>query len=466
MAEPAAIQPTAERNPQHNQPLYTEATDLVDRRRRSWSRLAIWVFALAFIVYMVVLPTTGWVINRFNPPELSGEIEDMSLNEFMRARSVEVISALIFFVFGATVGSFLNVVVYRLPRGKSVFFKRSRCPDCATPIQGRDNVPIMGWLLLNGRCRACNRPIAGRYPMVELLTGSLFLLLYFVELLSGGQNIPERLPNFHRGITWILLFPKWDLIGLYFYHGLSISILISYMLIDIDRQRISLIAKAGIAALLLMPAVVWPDVSPIPFIDGAQRWAISPWLLGVLQCSISGVVGGAIGWGTLLGISSRRISNPVGQIPTFSVILGISFGWQAALTITILGLALRLITMPVSQKRAGSRLLTVNLFVATMIHLAIWRQAVEFGGSWWPGHNTSLLGWLLIAVIFMSLIVANRKLAERLESSRATYDPPIDHEAEISEEASGTNPIPGRHTPDSTSSRSNRSLGGQHGGKA
>ena len=91
--------------------------------------------------------------------------------------------------------------------------------------------------------------------MVELLTGTLFLILYFVELLSGGQNIPERLPNFHRGITWILLFPKWDLIGLYFYHGLGLSILISFMLIDIDRQRISLLAKTGIAALLLLSLI-------------------------------------------------------------------------------------------------------------------------------------------------------------------------------------------------------------------
>ena len=450
MAEPASNENTVDLTQQNTPSLNADVENLSVRPRRSWTRLAIWGFALAFFVYMILLPTAGWVINRFNPPELSGEIEDMSLNEFIRAKSVEAISALMFFVLGATVGSFLNVVVYRLPRRHSVFFKRSRCPDCATPIQGRDNIPILGWLLLNGRCRACDRPIAGRYPMVELLTGTLFLILYFVELLSGGQNIPERLPNFHRGITWILLFPKWDLIGLYFYHGLGLSILISFMLIDIDRQRISLLAKTGIAALLLIPGVVCPDLLPIPFIDSAQRWAISPWLLGVLQCSIGGVLAGVIGWGTLLGISSSRISKPVGQIPTFSVILGISFGWQAALTIMILGLALRLITMPVYRKRTGSHLLTVNLFLATVIHLVIWRQAIEFGGSWWPGHNTSVLGWIVIAVVFVSLIVANRKLAGRLESSQAMHEPPIDDEAELSEATIGANANRSHHTPDST----------------
>ncbi|MEC7429944.1 MAG: hypothetical protein VYE28_09850, partial [Planctomycetota bacterium] len=109
----------------------------------------------------------------------------------------------------------------------------------------------------------------------------------------------------------------------------------------------------------------------------------------------------------------------------------------------------RLITMPVAQKRAGSHLLTVNLFLATVIHLVIWRQAIEFGGSWWPGHNTSVLGWIMIAVVFVSLIVANRKLAERLESSKATHEPPIDDEAELSEETIGANANPSHHTPDS-----------------
>lgn len=78
------------------------------------------------------------------------------------------------FAFGAIVGSFLNVVVYRLPRGESVVTPRSRCPACGTAIPGWRNIPIVSWLLLRGRCGACKAPIAFRYPMVEAITGVLW----------------------------------------------------------------------------------------------------------------------------------------------------------------------------------------------------------------------------------------------------------------------------------------------------
>ena len=77
-------------------------------------------------------------------------------------------------VFGLVVGSFLNVVIWRVPRGESVVAPRSRCPRCETPIAPRDNVPVLSWLLLRGKCRHCGEPISGRYPAVELLTAGVF----------------------------------------------------------------------------------------------------------------------------------------------------------------------------------------------------------------------------------------------------------------------------------------------------
>jgi leader peptidase (prepilin peptidase)/N-methyltransferase len=79
--------------------------------------------------------------------------------------------------FGLIIGSFLNVVAYRLPRGESVLFPASHCPSCDTPIKPYDNVPVLSWLLLRGRCRACGTSIAWRYPLVELLTGVLMALV-------------------------------------------------------------------------------------------------------------------------------------------------------------------------------------------------------------------------------------------------------------------------------------------------
>jgi leader peptidase (prepilin peptidase) / N-methyltransferase len=82
------------------------------------------------------------------------------------------------FVLGACVGSFLNVVIHRLPRGESLVSPRSRCPSCETTIAWYDNLPILSWLLLRGRCRRCGTGISFRYPLVELLTGLVALALH------------------------------------------------------------------------------------------------------------------------------------------------------------------------------------------------------------------------------------------------------------------------------------------------
>ena len=76
-------------------------------------------------------------------------------------------------ILGAIVGSFLNVVAYRLPRGESLLHPPSACPACGTPIKPYDNVPVLGWLWLRGKCRACGAPISPQYPIVEAVTGLL-----------------------------------------------------------------------------------------------------------------------------------------------------------------------------------------------------------------------------------------------------------------------------------------------------
>jgi leader peptidase (prepilin peptidase)/N-methyltransferase len=77
-------------------------------------------------------------------------------------------------LLGLAVGSFLNVVIYRVPRKESIVVPRSACPDCGTPIANRDNVPVVSWLLLKGRCRSCGLRISARYPLVEVATAALF----------------------------------------------------------------------------------------------------------------------------------------------------------------------------------------------------------------------------------------------------------------------------------------------------
>jgi leader peptidase (prepilin peptidase)/N-methyltransferase len=78
-------------------------------------------------------------------------------------------------------GSFLNVVIHRLPRGESLVHPRSRCPSCGTQIAGYDNIPIVSWLMLRGRCRHCRAPISPRYPAVELITALVFAAVVLVR---------------------------------------------------------------------------------------------------------------------------------------------------------------------------------------------------------------------------------------------------------------------------------------------
>jgi leader peptidase (prepilin peptidase) / N-methyltransferase len=81
--------------------------------------------------------------------------------------------------FGLIVGSFLNVVIYRLPQKQSIVTPGSRCRICFTPIRPLDNIPLLSFLILRGRCRFCKGPISVRYPAIEFVTGLLFILLYF-----------------------------------------------------------------------------------------------------------------------------------------------------------------------------------------------------------------------------------------------------------------------------------------------
>jgi leader peptidase (prepilin peptidase) / N-methyltransferase len=84
------------------------------------------------------------------------------------------------FAFGLIIGSFLNVCILRLPEGKSIVLPASACPKCGAKIRPYDNIPVLSWLILRGKCRSCRAPISPMYPLVEFLTGLLFLCCYLV----------------------------------------------------------------------------------------------------------------------------------------------------------------------------------------------------------------------------------------------------------------------------------------------
>jgi len=91
---------------------------------------------------------------------------------------IEIVTGIIVFIFGIMIGSFLNVVIYRIPKGESIVFPSSKCQSCQTSLKWYHNIPIFSWLFLGGKCAFCKDPIAKQYPIVEFLTGVIFVALY------------------------------------------------------------------------------------------------------------------------------------------------------------------------------------------------------------------------------------------------------------------------------------------------
>ena len=249
---------------------------------------------------------------------------------------------LIVAIIGAIIGSFLNVVIYRLPREESIVFPNSRCPACGTPIRPYDNIPVISYLALRGRCRACRASIAARYPAVEALTALLFGLVFL-----------------HAGLTIALPL---DL--------LFVAALIALIFIDAEHMILpNAITYPGIVfaflARLLVPNLYglgglvegalagWP--TPAVSLAGALIGAIvgggSLWLVGWLWERLRGVeamglgdvkmmcmVGAYLGWpltvltiflgvvtGSLagVGVMLRRRERDMQMLLPFGIFLGL-----------------------------------------------------------------------------------------------------------------------------------------------
>ena len=131
--------------------------------------------------------------------------------------AVEWIWLVFIFAFGACIGSFLNVVVYRLPREKSLVSPPSACPSCDTPIRFYNNIPLFSWLILRGKCPDCKAPISCRYFIVELVTsllfGGLYLLFFWYQFRQTGIAGGWPMQRFFGGGGWLFYLPVMTLVA-------------------------------------------------------------------------------------------------------------------------------------------------------------------------------------------------------------------------------------------------------------
>ncbi|KQQ94001.1 peptidase A24 [Leifsonia sp. Leaf325] len=221
-------------------------------------------------------------------------------------------------VFGALIGSFLNVVVYRVPRKLSVVSPPSACPNCGMQIKAYDNVPVISWLFLRGRCRGCSTRISVRYPLVELGTAALFVLVavVFAPAVIAATTAPDLIAALLVLVAYLYLA----------------AVSIALALIDLDTHtlpnRIILPSYIVPAVLLSAAAVVtgdWTRLGTAGFgllILGGLYLVlhlVSPRGMGGGDVKLAGVLGiylGWMGWGALIvgGLSAFLLGGLFGII--------------------------------------------------------------------------------------------------------------------------------------------------------
>lgn len=235
------------------------------------------------------------------------------------------------FVFGTIIGSFLNVCIYRLPHGRSVVFPPSSCPHCTTPIRPYDNIPLLSYVILRGRCRACRAPVSPRYPAIELLTGLAAIAVFHLDGWSA-----------HLPVSFVF-----------------VCALITISLIDLDHQiipdQISLPGiVVGFACALLLGQPRWTDSLIGLLAGGGFLWAVAEGYyrltgregMGGGDIKLLAMIGAFLGWralpvtlmlaslgGSLVGLglilahrSDARVPIPFGPFLAAGAVCALFFG--------------------------------------------------------------------------------------------------------------------------------------------
>lgn len=223
------------------------------------------------------------------------------------------VSTIFAIVFGAIIGSFLNVVIHRVPIGESVVHPGSRCPTCRNDISWYDNIPVASWLILGGQCRNCKAPFSGRYAAVEGLMG----------FLSGALWIKLTLPLLNGGGThWSMLDFSQLLIPFFMYFAF-VSLCISIAFIDLEHFIIPHgLSLPGIVLGLASPWVIgylfsgreimqmWPPITPGVSMTGAIVGALSIISIFLIYLVLRGVAGMGGGDVTLMAMMGAWLGWP------------------------------------------------------------------------------------------------------------------------------------------------------------
>jgi leader peptidase (prepilin peptidase)/N-methyltransferase len=202
---------------------------------------------------------------------------------------------LIVFVLGASIGSFLNVVIYRIPAGLSLLYPPSRCPHCLTRLSPFENVPVAGWLWLRGRCKHCHAPISMRYPLVEAATGLLFLGVLW------NASAPVEIVGYWALLSWLVALALIDLDTLTLPNGLTQSGLVVGLAFQMAQAAEQGWNSAGVSRSLMggiVGAVLGLWLLDIIALLGSL--ALGQTAMGAGDSKLAALMGAWLGWKYLL----------------------------------------------------------------------------------------------------------------------------------------------------------------------
>jgi leader peptidase (prepilin peptidase) / N-methyltransferase len=362
--------------------------------QRRWSVVLLAIAsAVVFLSFVLIDPALEWLNPR---PRPLARFASPPPQEVIAHRGIAAVTAAWFFMLGASFGSFMHCVEYRLPRGMSIVARGSSCPSCGAKIRLWHNVPLFGWLILRGRCAACGWRIPARYAAAELIFGLAFLLLMTFELAGGGLNLPLRDMPSRFGMQWNLWTPNLELITIYGYHAALLTLLLTFAIFACDRHPVppSLILL-GVLIGIGLP-LAFPHVHPLPW-HGEP--VVGRTLAAQVHVAITLVAGVSAAVAIGLAMVRRTAGNlrqGDGQSSVVSLALvGLSLGWQAALGVALLATAIRWLAAITPARRWP---LAVWIAAATLVHLLGWRWLHSH--PLWPIHYGS---WLSIAITVIGI---------------------------------------------------------------
>lgn len=308
-------------------------------------------------------------------------------------------------LFGACVGSFLNVVIHRLPQedpAKRSLGGRSHCPYCGVQIRAADNVPVFGWLLLRGRARCCGKPIAARYPLVEALTAALFWLV--------ASHGPWPLPIRGDEVDGLVVASAAEVAG-FALSLVFVALLVACTFIDFDHQILpDRLTKPGMALGVL--GGLWPGIAGPISADPA-----TPFALRTALASLAGLGAGILVTGGIRKLGTvvfRKEAMGLGDVK-FLGMIGAFLGWQGALLTMFLGCIAGALVGGAANLRGGlsARIpfgpyLAIGALVAMLAGGAVIELLFVTWPEWQrsnPASQPVVLGVAAVALLLMFVLV-------------------------------------------------------------